>query len=64
MKLMFLLKEFQKKIEAYLKIQKKKDNDMSIVQRQVEMLRAQLKEKEKKINELKKHNHNIICPIP
>ena len=51
-------KEFQKKIEAYLKIQKKKDNDINLVQRQVEILRAQLKEKEKKISELKKNNNN------
>ena len=57
-KLIEINKEFQKKIDTYLKIQKKKDNDINIVQRQVEMLRAQLKEKEKKILELKKNNNN------
>ena len=51
-------KEFQKKIDNYLKIQKKKDNDINIVQRQVEMLKAKLKEKEKKIIELKKFNNS------
>ena len=58
-KLVEMNKLFQKKIEAYLKIQKKKDNDINIVQRQVEILRAQLKEKEKKIIELKKNNINL-----
>ena len=58
-KLVEMNKEFQKKIDTYLKIQKKKDNDINIVQRQVEVLRAQLKEKEKKILELKKNNNNI-----
>ena len=57
-KLIEINKEFKKKIDTYLKIQKKKDNDINIVQRQVEMLRAQLKEKEKKILELKKNNNN------
>ena len=56
-KLVEMNKEFQKKIDNYLKIQKKKDNDINIVQRQVEVLRAQLKEKEKKILELKNHNN-------
>ena len=60
-KLVEMNKEFQKKIEVYLKIQKKKDNDINLVQRQVEILRAQLKEKEKKISELKKNsNYNHI----
>ena len=57
-KLVEMNKEFKKKIETYLKIQKKKDNDINIVQRQVELLRAQLKEKEKKIIELKKNKNN------
>ena len=57
-KLIEMNKEFKKKIETYLKIQKKKDNDINIVQRQVEVLRAQLKEKEEKIMELKKHNNS------
>ena len=54
-KLVEMNKEFQKRIENYLKIQKKKDN---MVQRQVEMLRAQIKEKEKKISELEKHKND------
>ena len=57
-KLVEMNKEFQKKIDTYLKIQKKKDNDINIVQRQVEMLRAQLKEKERKILELQKNKVN------
>ena len=54
-KLVEMNKEFQKKIDNFLKIQKKKDN---MVQRQVEMLRAQIKEKEKKISELEKHKND------
>jgi len=57
-KLIEMNKEFKKKIEKYLKIQKKKDNDINLVQRQVEVLRAQLKEKEEKILELKKRNNS------
>ena len=57
-KLVEINKKFQKKIETYLKIQKKKDKDINIVQRQVEMLRAQLKEKEKTILELKQNSNN------
>jgi hypothetical protein len=57
-KLVKMNKEFQKKIDKYLKMQKKKDNDINLVQRQVEILRAQLKEKEKKIIELKKFNNS------
>ncbi len=53
-------KQFQKIIEKYTQIQKEKDNNINIIQRQVEMLRSQLKEKEKKINELKKQQNNII----
>ena len=51
-------KQFQKIIEKYTQIQKEKDNNINIIQRQVEMLRSQLKEKEKKINELQKQNNN------
>ena len=51
-------KQFQKIIEKYTQIQKQKDNNINIIQRQVEMLRSQLKEKEKKILELKKQNNN------
>ena len=49
-------KKIQKKMEAYLQIQKKKDYDINIEQREVEMLRAKLKEKERKIIELQKFN--------
>ena len=53
-------KQFQKIIEKYTQIQKEKDNNINLIQRQVEMLRSQLKEKEKKIYELKKQQNNII----
>ena len=53
-------KQFQKIIEKYTQIQKEKDNNINLIQRQVEMLRSQLKEKEKKIYELKKQKNNII----
>ena len=53
-------KQFQKIIEKYTQIQKEKDNNINLIQRQVEMLRSQLKEKEKKIYELKKKQNNII----
>ena len=53
-------KQFQKIIEKYTQLQKQKDNNINIIQRQVEMLRSQLKEKEKKIFELKKQNNNNI----
>ena len=53
-------KQFQKIIEKYTQIQKEKDNNINLIQRQVEILRSQLKEKEKKIFELKKQNFNII----
>ena len=53
-------KQFQKIIEKYTQIQKEKDNNINLIQRQVEILRSQLKEKEKKIFELKKQNFYII----
>ena len=53
-------KQFQKIIEKYTQLQKQKDNNINMIQRQVEMLRSQLKEKEKKIFELKKQNNNNI----
>jgi len=53
-------KQFQKIIEKYTQIQKEKDNNINIIQRQVEMLQSQLKEKEKKINELQKQNDNNL----
>ena len=53
-------KQFQKIIEKYTQIQKEKDNNINLIQRQVEILRSQLKEKEKKISELKKQNNDII----
>ena len=40
-------------------MQKEKDDNINLFQRQVEMLRSQLKEKEKKIFELKKQNYLI-----
>ena len=49
-------KQFQKIIEKYTQLQKEKDNNINIIQRQVETLKNQLKEKEKKINELQKQN--------
>ena len=53
-------KQFQKIIEKYTQLQKEKDNNINLIQRQVEILKSQLKEKEKKIFELKKQNLNII----
>ena len=52
-------KQFQKIIEKYTQMQKEKDDNINLFQRQVEMLRSQLKEKEKKIFELKKQNYLI-----
>jgi len=53
-KLFKITKEYEKQIENYVKIQKQKDEDMIKINRKIEMLRAKLKEKDKKINELEK----------
>ena len=53
-KLFKITKQYEKEIENYVKIQKQKDEDMNKINRKIEMLRAKLKEKDKKINELEK----------
>ena len=51
-KLFKITKQYEKQIENYVKLQKQKDEDMIKINRKIEMLRAKLKEKDKKINEL------------
>ena len=53
-KLFKITKQYEKQIENYAKLQKQKDEDMIKINRKIEMLRAKLKEKDKKINELVK----------
>ena len=53
-KLFKITKQYEKQIENYVKLQKQKDEDMVKINRKIEMLRAKLKEKDKKINELEK----------
>ena len=53
-KLFKITKQYEKQIENYVKLQKQKDEDMIKINRKIEMLRAKLKEKDKKINELVK----------
>ena len=53
-KLFKITKQYEKQIEKYVKMQKQKDEDMIKINRKIEMLRAKLKEKDKKINELVK----------
>ena len=42
-------KQFQKIIEKYTQLQKEKDNNIKIIQKQVKLLKSQLKKKKKKI---------------
>ena len=53
-KLIKITKQYEKQIENYVKIQKQKDEDINKINRKIEILRAKLKEKDKKINELEK----------
>ena len=53
-KLFKITKQYEKEIENYVKLQKQKDEDMVKINRKIEILRAKLKEKDKKINELEK----------
>ena len=53
-KLFKITKQYEKEIEKYVKLQKQKEEDMVKINRKIEMLRAKLKEKDKKINELEK----------
>ena len=53
-KLIKITKQYEKQIENYVKIQKQKDEDLNKINRKIEILRAKLKEKDKKINELEK----------
>ena len=53
-KLFKITKQYEKEIENYVKMQKQKDEDINKINRKIEILRAKLKEKDKKINELEK----------
>ena len=53
-KLFKKIQKYEKQIENFVKIQKQKEEDMIKINRKIEMLRAKLKEKDKKINELEK----------
>ena len=53
-KLFKITKQYEKEIENYVKLQKQKDEDINKINRKIEILRAKLKEKDKKINELEK----------
>ena len=53
-KLFKITKQYEKEIENYVKMQKQKDEDINKINRKIEILRAKLKEKDKKISELKK----------
>jgi len=53
-KLFKITKQYEKEIENYIKMQKQKDEDMVKINRKIEILRAKLKEKDRKINELEK----------
>ena len=53
-KLFKITKQYEKEIENYAKIQKQKDEDINKINRTIEVLKAKLKEKDKKINELQK----------
>ena len=57
-KLFKITKQYEKEIENYVKIQKQKDEDINKINRKIEILRAKLKEKHKKINELEKKEVN------
>jgi len=53
-KLFKITKQYEKENENYIKMQKQKDEDMVKINRKIEILRAKLKEKDRKINELEK----------
>ena len=53
-KLSKITKQYKKEIDYYVKMQKQKEEDMMKITRKVEILRAKLKEKDKKICELEK----------
>ena len=53
-KLSKMTKQYRKEIDNFVKIQKQKEEDMMKITRKVEILRAKLKEKDKKICELEK----------
>lgn len=53
-KLSKITKQYKKEIDNYVKIQKQKEEDMLKITRKIEILRAKLKEKDKKICELEK----------
>ena len=53
-KLFKITKQYKKEIENYVKIQKKKDEDINKINKKLQILKKKLKEKDKKINELEK----------
>ena len=53
-KLSKITKQYKEEIDNYVKIQKQKEEDMLKITRKIEILRAKLKEKDKKICELEK----------
>ena len=59
-KLSKITKQYKKEIDYYVKMQKQKEEDMMKITRKVEILRAKLKEKDKKIYELEKKGGNSI----
>ena len=58
-KLSKITKQYKEEIDNYVKIQKQKDEDMLKINRKIEILRAKLKEKDKKICELEKKGGKI-----
>ena len=53
-KLSKITKQYKEEIDNYVKLQKQKEEDLMKINRKVEILRAKLKEKDKKICELEK----------
>ena len=57
-KLSKMTKQYKQEIDNYVKMQKQKEEDMMKITRKIEILRAKLKEKDKKIFELEKKGGN------
>ena len=57
-KLSKITKQYKNEIDNYVKIQKQKEEDMMKITRKIEILRARLKEKDRKIFELEKKGIN------
>ena len=58
-KLSKITKQYKEEIDNYVKLQKQKDEDMIKINRKIEILRAKLKEKDKKICELEKKGGRV-----